>query len=88
MVKPIPTAPLSDQRAVQTPQNVLDPEYYRFLKFLRDAVAERLTMVSKAGAPVAADIPAGEFRVFKNTSTSAVVLAVNDAGTVKTVALT
>lgn len=42
----------------------------------------------KAGAMVAADIPAGTFALFKDTSGGGVVLGYNDGGTLKTVALT
>ena len=47
-----------------------------------------LNMQSKAGDPVAADIPAGKWAIYKNTTTSAVKLWVNDGGTLKSVALT
>ena len=43
---------------------------------------------SKSGAMVAADIPAGSFALFKDTSGGGVVLGYNDGGTLKTVALT
>ena len=42
----------------------------------------------KAGAMAAADIPAGTFALFKDTSGGGVVLGYNDGGTLKTVALT
>ena len=42
---------------------------------------------SKAGVPVATDIPAGYWAIYKNTSTGAVGLFANDAGTIKSVAL-
>lgn len=42
----------------------------------------------KAGAMVAADIPAGTFALFKDTSGGGVVLGYNDGGTLMTVALT
>jgi hypothetical protein len=44
--------------------------------------------LSKATDPVAADIAAGQWAIYKNTTTSAVKLWVNDGGTLKSVALT
>lgn len=43
---------------------------------------------SKVGNPVAADIPASQWAIYKNTTTSAVSLWVNDGGTLKSVLLT
>lgn len=54
--------------------------------------ATRLTafyqMNTKAGVPVAADIPASQWAIYKNTSSGAVQLWVNDGGTLKSVTLT
>ena len=44
--------------------------------------------LTKVSDPVAADIPAGQWAIYKNTTTSAVKLWVNDGGTLKSVALT
>lgn len=87
-LKPLPG--MSDP-VMQGDKRPMDPLFYVPLAVMWHALADRIaatTMQSKAGAPVAADIPAGEFRVFKNTTTSTVVLAVNDSGTIKSVALT
>lgn len=46
------------------------------------------TFVNKAGAPVAADIAAGTWAVYKNTSSGEVRLWANDGGTLKSVLLT
>lgn len=46
-----------------------------------------LVLNSKASDPVAADITAGTAKLYKNTSTSAVKLWVNDGGTLKSVTL-
>lgn len=44
-------------------------------------------MNSKAGAPVAADIPASQWAIYKDTGAGTVKLWVNDGGTLKSVAL-
>ena len=43
--------------------------------------------LSKAGDPTTGDIAASQWAIYKNTSTGAVKLWVNDAGTMKSVAL-
>jgi len=45
-------------------------------------------MNSKAGAPVAADIPASQWAIYKDTGAGTVKLWVNDGGTLKSVTLT
>jgi len=45
------------------------------------------SVISKAGAPVAADIAASQWAVYKNTSSGEVRLWANDAGTMKSVLL-
>jgi hypothetical protein len=47
-----------------------------------------LTLYSKAGDPTTADVTASTAKLYKNTSSGAVKLWVNDAGTMKSVALT
>lgn len=47
-----------------------------------------LKLNSKAGDPTTSDITAGAAKLYKNTSTSAVKLWVNDGGTLKSVTLT
>lgn len=47
-----------------------------------------LTLYTKASDPVAADITSGTAKLYKNTSTSAIALWVNDSGTLKSVVLT
>lgn len=41
MASPLPTLPGSADRAVQLPANVLDPNYYLFLRLLLNALADR-----------------------------------------------
>lgn len=65
-----------------------DPVYLRFFKSLRDTLFERAMVVEKAGAATTDDIPAGEWRVFKDTTGPTVSLIVNDGGVLKSVALT
>jgi len=45
------------------------------------------SVISKAGDPVVADIAAGTWALYKNTSTGALKLWANDGGTMKSVAL-
>lgn len=47
-----------------------------------------LKLNSKAGDPTTSDISSGTAKLYKNTSTSAVKLWVNDGGTLKSVTLT
>lgn len=85
----VPTIPDMADQLVQ-PGNVMDQEYYLFLKQLATAAGEmrrQLSMVTSAGAPTAADIPANETRVWKNTGAGTVRLYVNDGGTLKSVVL-
>jgi len=46
-----------------------------------------ISVISKAGDPVAADISASQWAVYKNTSSGEVRLWANDAGTMKSVLL-
>jgi hypothetical protein len=46
------------------------------------------TVISKAGLPVAADIAAGQWAVYKDTTGGTVRLFANDGGTLKSVTLT
>lgn len=69
---------------LQTFQGGTAGEYYH----LTSAQYNRATsMLSKAGDPTTSDIASGVWAVYKNTSTSAVKLWVNDGGTLKSVAL-
>ena len=98
MAVAIPPLPDMGDRAVQMPANVLDPEYYLFLKGLLNVIADRdaqiadlqarTQLVVKTGAPAVGDVPAGQFRIIKNTTGPTYSLVVNDAGTLKSVALT
>lgn len=82
----------SDAVVTQTSQGVvLTLPYYQFLKSLIDVVADlqaRTQIVVKTGAPAVGDVPAGQFRVIKNTTGPTYSLVVNDGGTLKSVALT
>lgn len=62
--------------------------YARFFDRLVKALSERFSIASSDVAPTIDDIPAGEFRVHKNTTTNVVVLAVNDGGVIKTIEFT
>lgn len=67
-----------------------DQEWFAFFKQQADAIRDlqqRLSLKTTAAYPVAADIPAGEVRVWKNSSTGIVRLYANDGGTLKFVAL-
>lgn len=98
MAVAIPPLPDMGDRAVQMPENVLDPEYYLFLKGLLNVIADRdaqiadlqarTQLVVKTGAPAVGDVPAGQFRIIKNTTGPTYSLVVNDGGTLKSVALT
>lgn len=68
-----------------------DPLFYSFLASLLGAVNElnaATTMITSSGAPVAADIPDGGVRLWKNTGAGTVRLYSNDAGTLRSVLLT
>jgi len=98
MAVAIPPLPDMGDRAVQMPANVLDPEYYLFLKGLLNVIADRdaqiadlqarTQLVVKTGAPAVGDVPDGQFRIIKNTTGPTYSLVVNDGGTLKSVALT
>lgn len=98
MAVAIPPLPDMGDRAVQMPANVLDPEYYMFLKGLLNVIADRdaqiadlqarTQLVVKTGAPAVGDVPDGQFRIIKNTTGPTYSLVVNDGGTLKSVALT
>lgn len=98
MAGPLPTLPGATDRAVQVPANVLDPNYYLFLRLLLKAIADRdaeiadlqarTQLVVKTGAPAVGDVPSGQFRVIKNTTGPAYALVVNDGGVLKSAALT
>jgi len=45
MAKNLPTRPDVNQRAVQMPQNVLDPLYFFFLSQLLDVVVEQRSQI-------------------------------------------
>jgi hypothetical protein len=69
----------------------LEQGYYAFLESIVGVIADlqgRSTMIVKAGAPVAADVPDGQFRVIKDTTGPTYSLVVNDGGVLKSVALT
>ena len=89
----------SDAVVSQTSHGVvLTLSYYQYLKSLIDVVAEknaqvadlqaRTQLVVKTGAPAVGDVPAGQFRVIKNTTGPTYRLVLNDGGTLKSVALT
>lgn len=98
MAIPLPTLPDMGDRAVQMPGNVLDPEYYLFLRGLLRVIADRdaqiadlqarTQIVVKTGAPAVGDVPSGQFRVIKNTTGPTYSLVLNDGGVLKSVALT
>lgn len=48
----------------------------------------RKTPVTLTAAPTTSDLSAGRWNLFKNSTSGAVVIAYNDAGTIKSVALT
>lgn len=76
----------------------LEQNYFAFLKSIIAVIAERdatiadlqarTELVVKAGAPAVGDVPAGQFRIIKNTTGPTYALVVNDGGTLKSVALT
>ena len=98
MAVAIPPLPDMGDRAVQMPANVLDPEYYLFLKGLLNVIADRdaqiadlqarTQLVVKTGVPAVGDVPDGQFRIIKNTTGPTYSLVLNDGGTLKSVALT
>lgn len=87
--------PLPSTQAIALRGDRFDPIWLVFFSGLirafqeRDAeAAERATIKEIAGPPAPADVPAGEFRVIKNTISNTVSLVANDGGVLKTVALT
>lgn len=67
-----------------------DFEWWRFFKAQADvirALQQRTQIQSAAAYPTAADIPAGEFRVWNNTSTNVLRLYGNVGGTLKFVVM-
>jgi len=77
---------------------VLSDGHYAFLKSIVAVIADRdaqiadlqarTELVVKTGAPAVGDVPAGQFRIIKNTTGPTYSLVVNDGGTLKSVALT
>jgi hypothetical protein len=87
MATKYPPLPDMGDRVVQMPGNVLDPEYYLFLKGLRDKAAAEQTVFAST-APIASAIPEGEARDWHNTATNTTVRAINIGGVVKTITYT
>lgn len=76
-----------EHNKLQALQGGTSGEYYH-LTAAQYANVDGLTLLSKAGDPTTADIAAGSSKLYKNTSTAAVKLWVNDGGTMKSVTLT
>lgn len=82
--------PSTDFTVLEGNGNTFRQVWFRLFASLRAVAANReaaSTMVTSTGAPTAADIPASEFRVWKNTGAGTVRLYVNDSGTLKSVLL-
>jgi hypothetical protein len=94
------TLPGSTDQVVQQTKDgvVLTFNYYQYLKSLISVIAEknnqiadlqaRTQLIVKTGAPAVGDVPAGQFRVIKNTTGPTYSLVLNDGGVLKSVALT
>jgi hypothetical protein len=85
------TLPAWQDRVLTPGGQSLEQNYYAFLKSIVGVIADlqgRSTMIVKAGAPVPADVPDGQFRIIKDTTGPTYSLVVNDGGTLKSVALT
>lgn len=61
---------------------------YQHLTTAQKNTIGSLTMISSAVDPTTSDIASGTAKLYKNTTTSAVKLWVNDGGTMKSVTLT
>lgn len=78
--------------------NPYDPIFYKYLQSVREVLVavstvvtahgEVLTIQSGAADPTGTDIPDGEFRVWKNTTSGVLKLWANDGGALKSVTLT
>lgn len=76
-----------DHNKLTTIQGGTTGEYYHLTNAEHTAIGS-LPLNSKAGDPTVTDISAGYCKLYKNTTTSAVKLWVNDGGTLKSVTLT
>lgn len=89
---PQPTRPLpgSDTPVLQPGTAVFNQLYFAFLSALLAAVNDRIAataMQTSAAAPTTSDIPAGDIRVWNNTTAGTVRLYANKAGTLVSVLL-
>tara|TARA_R110000868_G_scaffold85636_2_gene240727 strand:- start:53 stop:439 length:387 start_codon:yes stop_codon:yes gene_type:complete len=67
--------------------SVLGTGSYHLSQTEQQRVTRTMTMQSKAGDPVLADITAGDWVLYKNTTSGLVKLWVNDGGTLKSTLL-
>jgi hypothetical protein len=79
-----------DHNKLTTIQGGTTAEYYHLTSAEHTSISSigSLILNSKAGDPTTSDIASGYSKLYKNTSTSAIKLWVNDSGTLKSVTLT
>lgn len=83
--------PSTDFTVLEGNGNTFRQVWFRLFASLRAVAANReaaSTLIVKSGAPAVSDVPAGEFRVIKNTTGPTYSLVINDGGVLKSVTLT
>ena len=91
-MKKIPSPPSYSETVVEGDATALMSEvWFRFVAQLvaanRDFL-DRLTLTTSSTAPTAADIQAGDLRLWKNTGTGTTRLYINDGGVLKSITFT
>ena len=87
----IPALPSPLSAVQNTASGTVDRVWYAFLAAVKRALADhdaRLAIATSTGDPAAGDIPPGEFRVWKNTTSGTLRLWANDGGTLRSINLT
>ncbi|WP_046865925.1 hypothetical protein [Microvirga massiliensis] len=87
----VPTLPNALSSIQNTAGGAVDRVWYAFLAGVRRALANheaRLAIMTSPVDPVASDIPPGEFRIWKNTTSGTLRLWANDGGALRSTLLT
>jgi hypothetical protein len=87
----IPALPNALSAIQNTASGAVDRVWYAFLAGVKRALANheaRLAITMSTVDPAASDIPPGEFRIWKNTTSGALRLWANDGGTLRSTTLT
>lgn len=80
--------PIRAHNSLQSLQGGTGGEYYHLTAAQYAAYVNPYTFVSQAADPTTAQIPAGRYAMYKNTTNNLLKLWANDGGTLKSVTLT